>query len=119
MIDKKQIKREYKEKIRPAGVYAIINNVEKKVFIGQTRNPSGALQRIILELERGTHPYKNMVKDYAKKNKDDFEIKLISELDISDLEENEVVEQLILEYERNRSVLLNQGYSFYNSRTGH
>lgn len=119
MLDKKKIKRDYKEKIRPAGVYVVINKNDKKIFIGKTRTPSSVLYRLNIELERGTHPHKNMINDYEKLGKNNFEIKIYSELNIEKLEESEVVEKLNELYESSREELNNDNYTFYNFRPGH
>ena len=76
MIDRKQIKRDYKKQIRPAGIYAVVNNQDKKIFLGKTRNPDNVVKRLIFELDGATHPYKNMVNDYERIGKKYFDIKI-------------------------------------------
>ncbi|MFA8342775.1 MAG: GIY-YIG nuclease family protein [Rhodothermaceae bacterium] len=119
MIDRKKIKKEYKETVRAAAVYVVINKENKRVFIGKTRTPATVLARLNFELERGSHPHKNMIEDYNVCGKNNFDVKIYTELDISKLEEDEVGEKLNQLYETSRNKLLSENYSFYNSRAGH
>lgn len=119
MIDRRQIKKEYKEKTLPAAIYTVVNKIDNKVFIGKTRSPNSVIYRLNSELERDTHPFKDMISDYNENGKDNFEITLYNELDVSKLEEEEIIEKLELLYEKCRAELAEKGYSFYNIRPGH
>ncbi len=38
MIDKKQIKKDYKLQKQPAGIYAVHNKVDNKMYLGTSKN---------------------------------------------------------------------------------
>ena len=43
MIDKKELKKQYKQTLQPMGVYQIKNLVNGKIFIGSVKNLPGKL----------------------------------------------------------------------------
>lgn len=54
-MNKKDLKREYKQTLRPMGVFQIRNTVNEKVFIGSTLNLDGIFNRHEFQLKAGVH----------------------------------------------------------------
>lgn len=90
MIDKKQIKQDYKQLKEPYGLYIVSCTENNKFFIGQTMNPSGKLKRVKMELDYGTHPYKNLQEDYNKYGEDKIKIEVLVQFEIKDETQSEL-----------------------------
>ena len=55
MIDKKEIKRNYKQAFKPAGIYQIKCLISGKTFIGSSKNVDAKINAHKFTLEVGTH----------------------------------------------------------------
>ena len=54
MINKSEIKRNYKQTLTPMGVYQLRNKVNGKIFIGSSKNLPGRKNRYEMEFSYGT-----------------------------------------------------------------
>ena len=84
MINKKEIIKNYKNQKQPAGIFAVKNLVDNKIFIGTSLNLPAKLRGISFELELGSHAFKNLADDYKKLGKNNFEISILDELQVKD-----------------------------------
>jgi hypothetical protein len=116
MIDKKQIKEDYKSKRQPAGIFAVHNLHDNKMFIGTSKDLPSVLKRFEFTLTMGSFPYQNLIDDYKKHGKDNFEIKVLDELEIKNETEQEIDKELIALEELWIEKLKNDGVSFYNKK---
>ncbi len=90
MINKKEIIKDYKNQKQPAGIFAVKNLVDNKLFIGTSLNLLAKLRGISFELELGSHAFKNLADDYKKLGKDNFEISILDELQLKDETDSEL-----------------------------
>ena len=103
MNTKKDIKREYKERKARAGIFQIKNTVNGKVLIGSRLNIDGILNRYKFQLSAGSHPNKELQKDFNELDPDKFTFEILDIIEEKDepsfnlKEELELLEQIWLE----------------------
>jgi hypothetical protein len=95
MIDKKELKKKYKQTLPPMGVYQIKNMVNGKILIGHTKNLTAKFNSYKFQLNANLHPNKKLQEDYSKYGEDNFTIEVLDRLepkeDLSYDYENELV----------------------------
>ena len=69
MIDKKELKKQYKQTLQPMGIYQIKNLVNGKIFIGSAKNLPGKLNSVKFQLENGSHMNSELQKDFKNSNR--------------------------------------------------
>ncbi len=116
MLDKKQITRDYKQQKQPAGVYAVHNKVDNKMYIGTSKNLPAVLRRFEFTLTMGSFPYQDLIDDYNKLGQDNFEVKILDELELKNETEKEITAELNLLEELWIETLKSEGVSFYNKK---
>ncbi len=103
MINKSEIKRNYKESLTPMGVYQIKNLVNGKIFIGSAKNLPARINRHKFELKFGSEGIAGLQSDYNKYGEENFSFEIIDELKPKDdpgynyAEDIAVLEQLWIE----------------------
>lgn len=80
-IDRKALRRAYKETPRPAGIYRVRNITTGKSLVGSTANLPGMLNRQRFELEHGSHPDRELQNDWNALGADAFEFETIDQLE--------------------------------------
>ena len=116
MIDKKQLTKDYKQQKQPAGVYAVHNKIDNKMFIGTSKNLPAVLRRFEFTLQMENFPYQDLIDDYKKLGKENFEIKILNELELKNETDKEIdtelneLEKLWIEK------LTGDGVRFYNKK---
>jgi len=116
MLDKKQITLDYKQQKQPAGIYAVHNKVDNKMYIGTSKNLPAVIRRFEFTLTMGSFPYQELIDDYKKLGKDNFEIKILDELEIKNETEKEITEELNELEKLWIEKLKGDGVSFYNKK---
>jgi group I intron endonuclease len=81
MLDKKEIKRRYKETPTPMGIFQIRNLINGKIFIGSSMNLPGRKNRFDLEFTMGTMMDHVLLKDFQEHGKVNFIFEVIDNLD--------------------------------------
>jgi group I intron endonuclease len=84
MKSRKDIHREYKERVIPAGVYQVKNTVNGKVLIGSSLNLEGPLNRHKFMLKIGSHTNKALQKDWDEFGPDMFVFEILEEVKVKD-----------------------------------
>ncbi len=103
IMDKSEIKKNYKISLTPMGVYQIKNLVTGKIFIGSSKNLQARINRHKFELKFGSEAIKELQDDYNKYGEQNFSFEIIDELKpkeepgINYKEDIEVLEQLWIE----------------------
>lgn len=80
MINKSEIKNNYKRTLRPMGVYQVRNLVNGKIFVGSSLNLPGRINRHKFELNVGSENIKELQEDYNKFGEENFSFEIIDEL---------------------------------------
>lgn len=81
MIDKKKLKREYKETVQPMGVYRITNTVDGKIFIGASKNLKAAYNSNMFQLNGGMHRNKELQAAYSHLGEESFSFDVLDYLE--------------------------------------
>ncbi len=77
MDKKSQLKKEYKQKIRPAGVYQIVNKINGKVLVGRSSNLDGRFNSHNFMLRYGSHRNKELQKDWNELGEENFKFEVL------------------------------------------
>lgn len=100
-MNRKDLKRAYKETLRPTGIFQIRNLQNERVFIGSSLNLDGILNRNRFQLEAGSHPSKDLQRDWNALGAENFEFEVLEEIvpreNLDYKSELEVLEDLWLE----------------------
>jgi len=75
------LKREYKEKPPPMGVYAVRNRTNGKVLVGASLNVQGMLNRIRFELTSGMPRIPALLEDWNRHGADSFSFEVLDVLE--------------------------------------
>ncbi len=96
MKSRQDIKREYKERKKPAGVFQVKNTKNGKILLGSSLNLEGALNRHKFELTMGSHRSKELQKDWNEQGPDAFVFEVLEEVKIRDVPHFDVSDELLL-----------------------
>ncbi|RIK31892.1 MAG: LuxR family transcriptional regulator [Anaerolineae bacterium] len=77
---RKEIHREYAERVKPAGVYQVKNLTSGKVLLGSSLNLEGPLNRHKFMLKIGSHPNKALQKDWDELGPEQFSFDILEEV---------------------------------------
>ena len=81
---RKEIHREYKERVKPSGVFQIRNIANGKVLLGSSLNLEGLLNRNRFMLRSNGHPNKELQNDWNELGPDQFIFEILETVQISD-----------------------------------
>ncbi len=96
MKTRQEIKREYKERKKPAGVFQVKNTRNGKMFLGSSLNLEGALNRHLFELRMGSHRVAALQKDWNEYGPDAFVFEILEEVKVKDDADFDVKDELTL-----------------------
>jgi hypothetical protein len=80
MADRKDRKREYKQGIRPMGVFQIRNMVDEKVFVVAGRNLAGLVNRHRFQLSHGSHGNARLQADWNALGGEKFAFEILDQI---------------------------------------
>lgn len=81
MIDKKELKKQYKMTPPAMGVYQVKNLATGKILIGSSMNLPGRNNRFQFELENKSHHNSELEADFKKYNKENFVFEVLDTLE--------------------------------------
>ena len=81
---RKELNKEYVERVKPAGVYQVRNLTNGKVFLGSSLNLEGPLNRHKFMLKIGSHPNKALQKDWEELGPEQFAFEIMEEVQRKD-----------------------------------
>ena len=96
MGHKSDLKREYKERVKPAGVFQIKNTANGKVLLGSTLNLEGALNREKFTLKMGSHKNRQLQSDWKEFGAENFEFEVLEEVSFKQEEVFNISDELTL-----------------------
>jgi hypothetical protein len=80
-LDRKALRREYKETSRPAGVFAVRNTVDHVLLVGVSSDLPSMFNRQRFQLEMKAHPDKNLQADWQRLGPDAFSFEVLDRLE--------------------------------------
>ncbi len=81
MIDKKELKKQYKQTLPPMGIYQIRNLVNGKIFVGSSLNLHGKSNSFKFQLRSGLHVNSELQKDYSQFGEENFVFEIVDLLE--------------------------------------
>jgi len=81
---RKEIHQEYKERVKPSGVYQVKNLANGKVLLGTSLNLEGPLNRHRFMLKINSHPNKELQKDWNELGPDQFAFEILEVVQVQD-----------------------------------
>lgn len=96
MKAKQDINREYKERIKPAGVFQVKNTVNGKVLLGSSLNLEGPLNGHKFMLTSGSHRNEALQKEWKEYGQDKFVFEILEVVKVTDDENFNVKDELTL-----------------------
>ena len=81
---RKEIQREYKERVKPAGVYQVKNLSNGKVLLNSSLNLEGPLNRHRFMLKIGSHTNQALQKDWDEFGQEQFSFEILEEVQRKD-----------------------------------
>lgn len=82
-MDRRDLIRKYKETPLPAGVYRVRNTVNGKSVVGSSPNIPAMLNRQRFQLVHGSHPDRELQKDWNELGPDAFTFETLDQLEPS------------------------------------
>jgi hypothetical protein len=84
MKSRKEIKREYKERKIPAGVFQVKNTANGKVLLGSSLNLDGSLNGQKFRLSIGRHPNEALQKEWSEYGPEKFAFEILEVVKVKD-----------------------------------
>jgi len=84
MKSKEELKREYKERPKPAGIFRIRNNANGKSLLGSSLNLEGPLNAHKFMLTIGRHQNEVLQNDWNKFGADQFDFEILEAVKVKD-----------------------------------
>jgi hypothetical protein len=81
MIDKKELKKQYRQTLPPMGIYQITNLATGRMLIGSSKNLPGKLNSSRFQLQQSSHMNRELQRDYAQYGEDGFSFLVLDLLD--------------------------------------
>ena len=84
MQRRKEINREYQERVKPSGVFQVKNLANGKVLLGSSLNLEGPLNKHRFMLQINSHPNKELQKDWSELGLDQFAFEILETVPVKD-----------------------------------
>ena len=81
---RKEINREYQERVKPSGVFQVKNLANGKVLLGSSLNLVGPLNKHRFMLRINSHPNKELQKDWNELGEDQFSFEILEVVQVPD-----------------------------------
>lgn len=81
---RKELNREYVERVKPAGIYQVRNKVNGKMLLGSSLNLEGPLNRHKFMLKIGSHTNKTLQSDCNELGSEAFAFEILEEVQMKD-----------------------------------
>ena len=72
VMDKKELKKQYKQNVRPMGIFQIKNLTNGKIFIGGAKDLNGKINSVKFQLEINSNMNSELQQDFNKYGKENF-----------------------------------------------
>lgn len=81
---RKEIHRQYKERVKPSGVFQIKNKANGKILLGSSLNLEGPLNKHRFMLRINSHPNKELQQDWNDLGPDQFTFEILETVQVQD-----------------------------------
>lgn len=80
-MNRKELVNEYKQTVQPMGIYQIRNTENGKLLVGSAPNLPGRINRHKFQLEYGSHPNKELQRDFTASEGKSFVFEIVDYLE--------------------------------------
>ncbi len=81
-VDRKAIKRQYKESYRPTGIYRVTNRESGKILIGSSVNLPATRNKLAMQLDNGSYlMVPELQSDWKRLGREAFDFDVVAELE--------------------------------------
>ena len=115
-MDRRELKRHYKETPRPMGVYRIVNRTSGRALIATSTDLTAILNRHRAQLNFGNHPDGELQRDWNRQGPEEFVFEIVDTLEPKTAPGYDPVEDLELLGELWRTRLYPDGAPGYQTR---
>ncbi len=84
MDRKEELKQQYKHTKSDMGTFIICSKVKKKCYIQSTKDLRGVINGTRFKLSTGSHPNRELQKDWKEIGEDNFTIEIVEKLEYSE-----------------------------------
>lgn len=81
---KKELQAQYKQLKPDIGLFAVINKTEAKYYLETSQNLKAGVNGTRFKLDNGSHPNRELQKDWQALGADAFEIKILAQIKVDD-----------------------------------
>jgi hypothetical protein len=81
---RKDLNREYQERVKPSGVFQVKNTMKDRVLLGSSLNLEGSLNKHKFMLKIGSHTNKALQKDWDELGADQFVFEILEVVKVKD-----------------------------------
>lgn len=81
---RKEINREYQERVKPSGIFQVKNLANGKVLLGSSLNLEGPLNKHRFMLRINSHPNKELQKDWNELGLEQFVFEILETIPVKD-----------------------------------
>lgn len=93
-MDRSEAKKNYKQSIRPMGIYRIRNTQNGKSYIGYSPDLQARMNRHKTELRFGSHRNSGLLGEWKSFGESSFEFEVLDELDLDENSKADPMEEL-------------------------
>jgi group I intron endonuclease len=83
-MDKRELKKQYKQTLPPMGIYKIENLGNGKILIGSSKNLPGKANSYKFQLKHGSHMNRQLQSDYNRFGEENFAFEVVDYLEPKD-----------------------------------
>lgn len=94
MINKKEMKQQYKEMKQPMGIYRITNLLNGKIYIGSSKSVDTIFNSARFQLKMGSYFIKDLQKDFTCHGEENFSFDIVDHLEPNDDPEHDYGDDL-------------------------
>lgn len=113
-MEKRSLRKQYKNSEISMGIYKITNNANSKVFIGGSLNLNARISRHKFELKFGSERNEDLLNDFKKFSAEEFSFEIVDRLKCKEEPGYDYSEDLAILTDLWKEKLLNSGLELYN-----
>lgn len=81
MINKKELKKQYRDTLPPMGIYKVENLINGRILVGSSKNLPGKANSCMFQLRQGSHMNRELQDDFRLLGRENFEFSVVDYLE--------------------------------------
>lgn len=116
MDRKRELKRQYKQTMPEMGLFIVRCKKNNKVYVQPTNDIRTVKNGILVRLKGGTHPNRELQKEWDEYREDAFEMEILDRFETDDRDKTDFKEDLATLQSMWETELIGQGKAIYQKR---